>query len=95
MPNKVTREVKALCNLLVDDLDYLKKFRARLLAGTLAPQLETMVWYYAKGKPQENLNLTAPGLDALAELLKKDHEKHGVHVMPDDPLDDADASVLH
>jgi hypothetical protein len=78
-PNKVTREVKDLCNTLVDDPEYQRLFKARMLAGTLPPQLETMVWYYAKGKPKENINLESGSVDALADAIKQCQVLHGRH----------------
>lgn len=76
-PNKVTREVKDLCNALIDDLEYQKKFKARFIAGELAPQLEAMVWYYAKGKPKETLQVESNSIDALAAAIAEGHKLHG------------------
>ena len=43
--NKVYTEARKACAQLVDDPEYRAKLRKRLLAGKLAPQLETMLWY--------------------------------------------------
>lgn len=52
-PNKATAEAKEACSALVDDPAYRKKLKERLLSGKLAPAVELMLWYYAKGKPKE------------------------------------------
>ena len=51
VPNKVTAEAKRACNELVDDPAYRAALRTRLIAGKLAPAVECMLWYFAKGKP--------------------------------------------
>jgi len=67
VPNKVTAEAKAACNELVDDPLYRAALRKRLIAGTLAPAMETMLWYYGKGKPKERVEFGAD--KSLAELV--------------------------
>jgi hypothetical protein len=51
--NRVTLEARVFCASIVDDPVYQARLRRRALAGTLAPALEQMIWYYAKGKPSE------------------------------------------
>jgi hypothetical protein len=68
VPNKVTAEAKAACNELVDDLRYRAALKKRLIAGKLAPALETMLWYYAKGKPKERIEFGAH--KSLAQLVE-------------------------
>lgn len=60
VPNKATLEAKEACSGLVDDPAYRKRLRRRLLAGKLAPAVETMLWHYAKGKPKETVGLEGP-----------------------------------
>jgi len=57
VPNKVTAEAKAACNELVDDVAYRAALRKRLIGGKLAPALECMLWWYAKGKPTDRLDV--------------------------------------
>ena len=59
VPNKATVEVKRICTELVEDPDYRQRFRARMVAGKLPPMVEAMTWYYAFGKPKEQIDLTA------------------------------------
>jgi hypothetical protein len=59
VPNKATTEVKKLCTALVEDADYQARFRTRMLAGKLPPMVEAMAWYYAFGKPREQIQLDA------------------------------------
>ena len=59
MPNKVTAEAKAAGTDWVDDRTYRAALRKRLIAGKLAPAVECMLWWYAKGKPTDRLDLGA------------------------------------
>jgi len=74
VPNKVTAEAKA-CNELVDDRTYRVALRKRLIAGELAPAVECMLWWYAKGKPTERLDLGAD--QSLAELILASYRPTG------------------
>ena len=60
VPNKVTVEARDLAQKLLTEPTYCEKFKARLLAGELAPALEAMVWHYAYGKPIERIEVDAP-----------------------------------
>ena len=53
--NKATIEVKAVCAELVDDPEYRRRLGERLRAGKLSPAVECMLWYYAKGKPKDEI----------------------------------------
>ena len=55
--NKSTVEAKAACAELVDNPVYRAALEKRLLAGELAPMLAAMLWYYAKGKPREEMSV--------------------------------------
>jgi hypothetical protein len=59
--NKATREAKVFCASVVDDPVYQANIRRRALAGELAPGIETMLWYYAKGKPVDRQEVGKPG----------------------------------
>jgi len=54
MPNRVTREVREVALNLVTNLEYLAGVRKRLASGR-AGTLETVIWYYAYGKPRETV----------------------------------------
>ena len=66
VPNKATIEAKQVCSELVDNPDYRERLKARLIAGKLPPAVETMLWYYAKGKPKEVLEVE----DRRQKLIK-------------------------
>jgi hypothetical protein len=51
--NRATIEAKEACAALVDDPEYRRSLAERLRTGKLAPAVECMLWYYAKGKPKE------------------------------------------
>lgn len=55
IPNKVTAEVRAAAAELVDDPAYRAKLVTDLRRRRVAPAVETMLWYYAKGKPKERI----------------------------------------
>jgi len=65
-PNKVTTEAKAACNEIVDNPDYRAALLARMIDGE-AGAMEPIVWYYAKGKPKERVELGAD--KDLAQLV--------------------------
>lgn len=56
--NRVRRDAKALALQLVSDAKYVERLQARLLSGRLGPALEAMLWYFAHGKPAEQLTVT-------------------------------------
>jgi len=56
-PNRVTVEVRAAAAALVDDPTYRARLLDDLRKRKLAPAVETMLWYYAKGKPKETVAL--------------------------------------
>lgn len=55
VPNKVTTEAREAANALVDDPVYREKLLKDLRERRLAPAIEAMLWYYAKGKPKETI----------------------------------------
>ena len=77
-PNRATIEVREASRRMVEDRDYRKNLRHRLLKGQ-APHMESLLWHYAYGKPAERLEGTLrlplsiihrtlrPGEDPLAE----------------------------
>ena len=54
-PNKTTAEVKAACSLIVDDEEYRQVLLNAARSRTLAPAMECLLWYYAKGRPTERV----------------------------------------
>jgi hypothetical protein len=68
-PNKATVEVKEAARLLVDDPEYRKTLKERLLAGTAGPGVETMLWHYAYGKPKESVELTGKDGETLPGVV--------------------------
>jgi hypothetical protein len=75
VPNKATLEAKQACAEIVDDPIYRAKLLARARAGKLAPAMETLLWYYAKGKPKETIEYRdeRPDVSSMATAdLKED-----------------------
>lgn len=55
--NKTTRQIREIATGLVDDPAYLAKLKERLREGK-APHMETLLHYYAYGKPKETVEGT-------------------------------------
>jgi hypothetical protein len=70
-PNKATREIREVAVGLLEDPDYQRRLRTRLLGGKLPPQIESLLFHYAYGKPRETVAVAAN--PSLAELLRLAH----------------------
>lgn len=77
VPNRATTEIKAACEQLLNDPVYRERLHARLLAGDLPPGMESLIWYYAYGKPKEQLEVNVP--DPVTVINKF----HGVMPVPE------------
>jgi hypothetical protein len=53
---------RTFCESIMNSVEYRDSLRARAVAGTLAPQIESLLFFYCYGKPLEDVNvaLTAP-----------------------------------
>jgi hypothetical protein len=65
-PNRVTAEAREACAEIVDDRAYRSELLERARAGKLAPGVETMLWYYAKGRPREDIGVAGGGTVILS-----------------------------
>jgi hypothetical protein len=74
-PNKVTVEARALCEQLVRDAVYQKRFIKRWRAGRLAARLEEMVWAYAFGKPRQAVDVSASR--SLEDIIRASYQVPG------------------
>lgn len=72
VPNKATTEAKLAANLMVDDGIYRRNLLKAMRKRTVAPAVETMLWYYAKGKPKERVEFGAD--KSLYQLVKEARE---------------------
>ena len=77
VPNRSTTEVKEACEKLVNDPAYRVRLQQRLLAGDLPPAMESLIWFYAFGKPKEQLEVNVP--DPVTVINKF----HGVMPVPE------------
>jgi hypothetical protein len=68
--NKATIEVKQACAEIVDDPVYRRNLAQRAMDGKLAPAVEALLWYYAKGKPKEIVDVNHS--QRLAQLTDED-----------------------
>lgn len=68
-PNKVTTEIREQSRQLLSP-DYWDRFRKRLEAGEVAPQLEAKLWAYAYGEPKQQMEVSGE-LNMAHELSKK------------------------
>jgi hypothetical protein len=71
-PNKVTVEARLAAAALVDDPVYRARLAQDMRARKIAPVIEQMLWYYAKGKPKEGVDLTlTPDISDLTDAELK------------------------
>lgn len=61
--NYTTREAKEACAQIVDDPAYRANLHKRAIQGKLKPQLEVLLWHYAKGVPRVEIDLNAKVMD--------------------------------
>lgn len=77
--NKITVEVQKAATELVDSPKYRAKLKRDLENRDVAPAIEQMLWYFAKGKPKETIvhegNLTTLTDAELAARAKAILEK--------------------
>jgi len=52
-----TLEVRDMARSMLNDDEYLANLKKRLKSGDAPPAVETMLWYYAYGKPKEVVEL--------------------------------------
>ena len=56
--NRVTVLHREFCEQLITDEEYQLNLLMRLRSGRCHPAVETLIWYYARGKPRETLDVT-------------------------------------
>lgn len=71
VPNKVTREAKALAKSIIEDAEYQGRLLRDARRGKLAPPIEAQLWHYAYGKPKEHVAVEG-GLEALIVRIVDD-----------------------
>ena len=64
--NRAKTEAADFARLIVDDPDYRQNLMARARAGTLPPAVETLLWYYAWGRPIERVAIAAQPLPEMS-----------------------------
>jgi hypothetical protein len=70
VPNKATVEVKEAARGLVEDATYRQNLKTRLETGKLAPAMESVLWFYAYGKPKETVAIEHSVRDMNDDELK-------------------------
>jgi len=61
------QQLSKFCRDLTEDPEYRERLRKEFIARTLDRGMEQMIWFYAYGKPQENIAVaTFPGDDLSA-----------------------------
>lgn len=77
-------EIQRRARLILESEDYQQSLAERIRDKSLAPGIEAMLWYYAYGKPIENVNikvsqeeedLSKLSTQELMERAKKLHEQ--------------------
>ena len=69
---------RAAAQLILDSPEYRASFLRRMIAGTLPPQLEVMLWHYRYGKPTEQLQVN---VGDLGELTNDDLESRARYLL--------------
>jgi hypothetical protein len=59
-------EARAAATALLDSAEYQASLRRRILAGTLPPALEILLWHYRYGRPVERVNLNVAEVAELS-----------------------------
>jgi hypothetical protein len=68
-PNVVTTEIREASRVLLEDPEYLASLRQRLRDGK-APHMETLLHFYAYGKPRETVEQTGPPQQMVIRIEK-------------------------
>ena len=68
----MSREARVFARSLVNDPEYRKKLLEDLRARRLAPQLESMLWAYAWGKPPDRIEVGRIGEEEALMGLSND-----------------------
>lgn len=66
--NFTKSEAQRFARQMLQSQTYRDDLERRLLSGTLAPAIETMLWHYAYGKPIEQINLNVSQQEDLSQL---------------------------
>jgi hypothetical protein len=79
--NRISVEVKLAAQAIVDNPEYRTNLQQAMIDRTVAPMIEAMLWYYAKGKPKETIvvdgSFTVGWIDSVPpELPVIDVEAH-------------------
>jgi hypothetical protein len=73
-------KARELASAIVADPAYFQDVKRRAIAGELSPQMETMLWAYAYGKPIETIEVSEPDRDlevlSNADLARMAQELH-------------------
>lgn len=82
--NKTKLPVSELARKFLESDEYYTSLKARLLEGR-AQQIETLLWYYAYGKPIDRIHLIGP----MAQEIHRLADLYGM--TPEDVLAEAEA----
>jgi len=61
-------KARAVVRRIIEDPEYRRNLKRRALAGILPPAMETMLWHYLYGKPQDVVKVEVE--DHRAEIIK-------------------------
>ena len=94
MPNRASREAREAARRLLDDAEYQRSLRKRLIRGE-APRIELHLWEVAYGKPSGEPDDVPAGAGPTADLVQileklGDPNRQGLDPRPpraDDPHD--------
>lgn len=78
---KAQKAALQLASFLIQDPLYRKNLIVRARAGTLAPNIEMMLWHYILGKPVEQINITTDAPDReMSEMTDAELKQEIFHL---------------
>lgn len=66
--NKTTGEIREAAKAIVEDPAYVRSLKKRVKAGK-APHMETLLHYYAYGKPKEQVEVSGPDGHPIRQII--------------------------
>ena len=73
--NRRTVAASALASELLNDIGYQYRFRRDFSRRRVNPSIETLIWHYVAGKPEESIRMT--GSIGFSEQLETERELFG------------------
>lgn len=81
-PSPLRRQtIKQFCKDVLETKEYREFLLQRISLGLLQPQIETLLYYYAHGKPVERLEVESNPIGRLEDLSTEQIESRALHLL--------------